>query len=198
MLRRIRIAIPVSIALLALLAVPALAQEGPQPHTSSKGYSIMSPTGWEVVSGELDQQELEKLPRSIRDHYDPRTTDVMFMDLAGSKDNEFKDNLNTVVLDEPVPISEELIGELKTILTDQYKSLFENFELVSFEQATFGENAAVRIQATYTLLGYNLVLYQALMTGPTKTLVITCTMDQARKDDRIKTCDEAFTSVKFQ
>ena len=181
------------------LAGVALAQDAPAPHKSTKGYSILAPTGWEVVSGELDPQELEKLPTSVREHYDPKTTDVMFMDLASNTEmNDFKDNLNIVVLDEPVPISDELIADLKEILTEQYKSLFEGFALTVFEKTKFGENDAIKIEATYTLLGYELVLYQALMTGPTKALVITCTMEQSRKEDRVKICSESFSSVSFQ
>lgn len=180
----------------SLLAQPAA--ETTQTHDSAKGYAISAPAGWEAVSGELNAEELEKLPTNIREHYDPKTTDVMFMDLSTGKDSEFKDNLNVVVLDEPVPVNDELIAELKNILTDQYQSLFENFELKSFEKITLGANQAIRIEATYTLLGYNLVLYQALMSGQNKALVITCTMDQARKDDRIKVCNDAFASVAFK
>src|SRR5690606_3963321 len=150
---------------------------------------------WQVVSGELDEAELQKLPKNIRDNYDPKSTDAMFMDLVTDKESEFKDNLNIVVLEEQVPINDELIGELKQILTDQYKSLFEEFELKVFEKSKFGANDAVKIEATYTLLGYKLVLYQALMAGPDKALVITCTMDQSRKEARMKACTDALRSV---
>lgn len=198
---------------LALLTVAALAtgtvltvgslsaQPAPAPsatHTSPKGYTINAPGGWETVSGELDPEQLAKLPTNIREQYDPKTTDVMFMDLSAKRDSEFNDNLNIVVLDEPVPVTDELINDLKNILTDQYQMLFDNFELKSFGKTTFGSNDAIRIEATYTLLGYNLVLYQALMSSDNKALVLTCTMDEARKEERMKLCSETFGSVQFK
>jgi len=189
------------VALVAAGTTTALAQDDekkPAVHESKKGYTIKSPTGWEVVSGELEGDALEKLPTNIREHYDPKTTDVMFMDLSSGKDDEFKDNLNVVVLEEPVPVNDELIGELKDILSDQYNSLFEDFQLQTFEKTKFGENEAIRIEATYKLLGYDLFLYQALMSGESKSLVITCTMDQSRKADRMQTCTDAFGSVAFK
>lgn len=201
MLRRTTILVATLVGLVSLIATPVFAQDegdAAEPFKSPRGYTIVPPSGWEVVSGELDEAELQKLPKNIRDHYDPKTTDAMFMDLVTDKESEFKDNLNIVVLDEAVPINDDLVGELKQILTDQYKSLFEEFELKSFEKTTFGNNEAVRIEATYKLLGYDLVLYQALMAGPDKALVITCTMDQSRKEERMKTCTESFKSVAFE
>ncbi|MDX9721730.1 MAG: hypothetical protein RBU37_13350 [Myxococcota bacterium] len=175
----------------------AFAQEA-TPFTSAKGYSITPPAGWESVVGELGEEELAKLPPTVRDHYNPKETDVLFMDAAPAKDTDFRDNLNVFVLDEPVPISPELLEEIKGVLTEQYRSLFDSFQLVAFETAKYGENDAIRIEATYTLVGLNLVLYQALMSGPTKAVIVTCTLDSARKADREKFCTDAFASVKFE
>jgi len=172
----------------------------PQPVDSpTKAYSIVPPKGWDAVSGELSAKELDKLPEGVREHYDKNTTDIMFMDLntEGGKD-AFKDNLNVVVLDEEVPIADDLKKELEKILVGQYTSLFTEFKLESFEGKDFGALKGILIQGTYKLLDYDLFLYQALISGPGNALVVTCTMEKSRKDDRIKICDEAFSSITFK
>ncbi len=187
----------VGLALFFLLCVvsAATAQDA-TPYKSNKGYAVQPPSGWEWVTGELEPAELERLPQTIREHYDPNTTDAMFMDLSG-KDDAFKDNLNVVVLDDVIPLSPELVEELQRILTQQYESMFESFNLEAFEMAQYGPHSAVKILATYKLLDYELVLFQALMSGPKNSLVLTCTMEKSRRDDRINTCGQAFGSVKF-
>ena len=138
MLRRFVLVLALVSASLLLVST-AFAQD---PFKSGKGYSILPPTGWEVVSGELAAPELEKLPPNVRDHYNPKETDVLFMDSAAAKDSDFKDNLNVLVLDEPVPINPELLTELKDVLTEQYKSLFDSFQLVAFENTWAGRFVA--------------------------------------------------------
>ena len=166
-------------------------------HQSEQGYSIISPAFWEVVTGTLSDEEMQKLPEDIRATYDPKTTDVIFMN-SKVGEGEFNDNINVVVLAERIPVSEELIAELKPILTEQYKKVFkEDFALESFEAATFGEHAAVEIKATYRLLGYDLYLHQALISGANKALVITCTLERSRREGSDNLCNASFASVKF-
>ncbi len=193
--------------LLALLIAAAFtssatAQEGERPpYKSTKGYSILPPAGWEVVSGELDDQEFKKLPPEIQNNYNPKSADVLFMDLsgaaAGGDKKDFRDCLNVAVIEEAVPVNDELSKELEKILGEQYGNLLKNFQVSAFETRKFGVNQAIHLRASYEAINYKLFMYQALVTGPDKTLVLTCTVDESRKNDRMKQCEEAFSSLAF-
>lgn len=183
----------------------ASAQDGEPVTHKGSGYSLTAPAGWEVVSGELEEAEVGKLPEKIKEHYNSKSTDVMFMDLATGgegAENEFKDNLNVVVLDEPVPITDELVAELQGTLNDQYGKLFENFKLEKFEKSKVGAHDVLKIHASYELLSFKLYLFQMLVSGPAaapdKALVVTCTVAQSRKDEREGVCDNAFASLAFE
>jgi hypothetical protein len=196
----------ISLILVALAAFAtahgASAQDDRPAYKSAKGYSILPPQGWEVISGELDDAEFKKLPPEVQNNYNPKSADVLFMDLtgvtAGSASKDFRDCLNVAVIDETIPVNEELSKELEKILGEQYSNLLQNFQVSAFETRQFGQHKAIHIRASYEALNHKLFLYQALVAGPGNTVVLTCTVDDTRKADRMKQCEDAFASLTFE
>ena len=195
--------------LLGLVAIPMLfagnaLADTPNGDSASEKYdagtfSITPPRGWMLVSGNLSEKEVQKLPENVREHYTLRNTDVIFMNLdAPDADTKgFKDSLNIVTINEPIPLSEDLVNELKTVLTQQYEAMFENFEFESATQTTLNDIDVLQIKGGYKVLNYDVKMEQYLVPSSKESVVLTCTYD-ASKDkaaEILKSCTDAVKSL---
>ena len=159
------------------------------------GFSLEPPAGWILVTGSLGESERKKLPANILEHYEMRNTDVLFLNLS-SRDAEskgFKDSLNIVTIGEAIPLTDELVTELSNVLTQQYTSMFEKFELEGIEITTLGDRKVLQVKGKYPVLEYSVKMEQILVPSKKDSLVLTCTYDSGKEDaaDVIGACRKA-------
>ncbi|MFA5625312.1 MAG: hypothetical protein WC966_09710 [Bradymonadales bacterium] len=184
-------------SIMLLLLSPVLASAQELKTFESTSYSIVPPSEWFVVSGDIAEKDRMKLPPAVREHYNPRALDAMFMDvkdLAGEK-QDFKDNLNIVVVNEAVPVTEAVKKEMVTVLQQQFESMFEDFTMLSSDIVSVGKYPAFLISAKYSLLNYQIKMVQWLVPSKTESLVLTCTFDQSREEATLRLCNEAVNSL---
>ncbi len=187
--------------ILSCFATIAMAQE-PVPEENktfeSSTYDVSIPNNWTTITGELDSNELEKLPQSVREHYNPQAMDAMFVNLSDKdiRDDDFKDCINIVIVNEVIPNTDEMIAELKTLIEQQYASFFEEFRLLNFDWVTQSGRKALNIQAQYKLLNYELGLEQFVISTDKNAIILTCTYERSRESAMRDICSKTFTSLK--
>jgi hypothetical protein len=170
-----------------------------KPFVSPKGYSITPPAGWNIASAYMTEEQLAELPSSVREQFHPEQIDVLFMDSSPQKvGSSFGDNLNVVVVAEKIPLDEATVKELKAALLAQYTQVFEGFKMNEFKVVKLKSGPALLVKGSYTLSGHNLRLQQFFVTGDTSSLVVTCTMDEARVVPRAEACQAAADTVIFK
>lgn len=191
------------VALSMLLAANAFA-DAPNGDAAPEKYdggtfSLIPPKGWLIVSGNLSEKEVQKLPENVREHYTLRNTDVIYMNLdAPDADTKgFKDSLNIVTINEPIPLSDELVKELTTVLTQQYETMFENFEFESAKQIKLGEIDVLQVKGGYKVLNYDVRMEQYLVPSSKESVVLTCTYDSSKDKaaEIIKACTDSVHSL---
>ncbi len=164
-------------------------------------FTIMPPSDWLLVSGNLDAKDIAKLPESVKEHYNSRSTDVIFMDISSADDaaKGFKDSLNIVTINEPIAVSEDLVSELKNVLQQQYETMFEKFKLDTMEITKMGAYDVVSVKGSYTVLNYNIKMEQIMVPAKKESFVLTCTYDSDQEGavDSIRSCREAMESLKL-
>lgn len=167
---------------------------------SEKGYALVPPPQWGIASPYLSEAQMASLPASLRDAYKPDQTDVLFMDLREkSVGGDFRDNLNAVVIAQPLdPANEAQLAELREVLSQQYGKMFEAYTWVKYGKATVAKRSVIEIHATYKLNNHNLYLYQVLLPSDDKSVVMTCTFDLARKAEQLKACQTSLATFKFE
>lgn len=189
------------LAALTLFASDAAAQDDPDVFNGGS-YEITPPKGWIHVAGYLSEKELKKLPENVRDHYSIRSTDVIFMNLNAqdSKEKGFKDSLNIVTISEAIPLNDDLVKEMKDILTQQYQSMFTDFEMTSFELSKLNDKDVLLVKGNYTVINYKVKMEQFLVPNKDEALVLTCTYDSTREDavTVIENCQNAVKSLSFK
>ncbi len=160
-------------------------------------FTIVPPAKWILVSGNLGDKELSKLPDNVREHYNQRNTDVLFMNIEGldKPTQGFKDSLNIVMVNEPIPLTEELVKELTGVLKQQYESMFEGFESSSMEVIKLGERDALEVQGKYTILNYTVKMRQIFLPLKAESLVMTCTYEASREAEIQPLCNAAINSL---
>lgn len=166
-------------------------------------FTITPPAGWLRVAGMLSEKELSRLPNNIREHYTRPTSDVIFIDLSSPDDNDsksFKDSLNIVAIGESIPISDELISELTTVLKSQYSAMFENFVLESAEKSKIKDTEVVRVKGSYGVLNYSVKMEQVLYPAGNNAYVMTCSYDAESKNSaaQIAACRSAIESIQIK
>lgn len=193
-------------AFLTLACVTSFAQEngglGAQPQKFDGGrFTIEPPAGWLHVSGFLSEGELAKLPANIREHYSRSSSDIIFMDIPSPDADKkgFKNSLNIVTIEEEVPLTEELVKELTSVLKQQYSGMFEDFELESSGVEKVGGMDALVFKGHYGVLNYAVKMEQILMPSRTYSLVLTCSYDSGdpKAEETAAACRKAFGSVQF-
>ena len=128
----------------------------------------------------LSEKELNRLPNNIREHYTRPTSDVIFIDLSSpdaADAKSFKDNLNVIAIGEAIPLSDELIAELTTVLKAQYSAMFENFVLESAEKSKLNDVDVLLIKGSYGVLNYAVKMEQVLYPASSNAYVMTCSYD---------------------
>lgn len=183
-------------------AAEAKADENAEPKKYNGGtFSIMPPSDWLLVSGHLDAKDIAKLPESVKEHYDSRSTDVIFMDISSADDaaKGFKDSLNIVTIHELIAVSEDLVSELKNVLQQQYETMFEKFKLDTMEITKMGSYEVISVKGSYTVLNYNIKMEQVMVPAKKESFVLTCTYDSDQEGavDSIRSCREAMESLKL-
>ncbi len=189
----------------ALIATPAFAQDAQGESYDGGSFSIVPPANWLLISGSLTDKELAKLPENIRDHYNQRNTDVIFMNIESldAETKGFKNNLNIVSINESIPISDELVKELSTILEQQYDSMFaQTFKIEDSKTITL-DNVGGKVfylSGTYTVQDYVIKMEQILVPSKTESLVMTCSYETNKPDtdETAAKCNEAFKSLKLK
>ena len=195
-----------AILAVSLFAVPVMAQdtnpvggteEAAKPYEAGS-YTIIPPASWMQVSGTLSSDELSKLPANIRDQFTQRNTDVLFLKKAPDKPKAgFINNLNIVLINEEIVLTDEVVSELEPILKQQYDSMFKPFNVEVMEKRPFNNKEVLYVKGNYTVLNYSVTLEQYLIpSGSTKqSLVLSCTYDtEAGKEDG-EACVNAIKSV---
>ncbi|MBO4349698.1 MAG: hypothetical protein J6A01_01975 [Proteobacteria bacterium] len=182
----------------------ALAQEEANESSRYDGgsFTIAAPAGWQLVSGNLSPKEIQKLPENLREHYNMRNTDVIFMNIP-TQDAEtkgFRDSLNIVTVSDPIPLNEDLVKELSNVLKQQYESMFEKFELESTQISKVGELEVLQVKGSYSVLNYKIKMEQYLVPSKQESLVLTCTYDTSKSDasDIIGACLKAVESLELK
>jgi len=160
-------------------------------------FTIEPPAKWLLVSGNLSENEMKKLPANVREHYNQRNTDVLFMNIDGAdaKPLGFKDSLNIVTVNEPIPLTEELVRELSAILKQQYAAMFEQFEVASIGVQKLRDMDVLEVAGSYTILNYSVRLLQIFVPSKSESLIITCTYEATREDLVRPLCRRAFESL---
>lgn len=166
-------------------------------------FTITPPAGWIRVAGMLSDKELARLPQNIREHYTRPTSDVIFIDLESpdeAQTKSFKDSLNIVSIGESVPLSDELITELTSVLKAQYGAMFENFELESSEKTKINDVDVLLIKGKYGVLNYSVKMEQVLYPSKDNAFVMTCSYDADSADsaDSIAACRKAMESIQVK
>ncbi len=199
----------IAFSLIALMAFSsgALAQDADNAGGSNEPskyngvtFTITPPKNWQIVAGSLSEKEIQKLPENLREHYSNRNnSDIIFMDI-GSPDADvkgFKDSLNIVTINEPIPLTPELVKELSNVLKQQYESMFEKFELESAEIAKLNNMEVLSVKGHYSVLNYNIRMEQVLVPSNTESLVLTCTYDtsKSKAEEVIAACRSAVESL---
>ncbi|MBQ9817061.1 MAG: hypothetical protein IJM59_06310 [Proteobacteria bacterium] len=199
----------IAFSLIALMAFSsgALAQDADNAGGSNEPskyngvtFTITPPKNWQIVAGSLSEKEIQKLPENLREHYSNRNnSDIIFMDI-GSPDADvkgFKDSLNIVTINEPIPLTPELVKELSNVLKQQYESMFEKFELESAEIAKLNNMDVLSVKGHYSVLNYNIRMEQVLVPSNTESLVLTCTYDtsKSKAEEVIAACRSAVESL---
>lgn len=169
--------------ILALL-VPGLAMAQESEVYDAGTYSIQAPSKWILVSGVLGERELAQLPENVREHYNQRNSDVLFMNIDSIETMTpgFKDSLNIVTVNEPIPLSEDLIKELSTVLKQQYSSMFEQFELESIGMTKLRDLDVLKLVGKYQILNYSVKLIQTFIPSKNESLVVTCTFEASKEE----------------
>ncbi len=185
-------------------AATAQAQEEANENSRYDGgsFTIAAPAGWQLVSGNLSQKEIQKLPENLREHYNMRNTDVIFMNIP-TQDAEtkgFRDSLNIVTISDPIPLNEDLVKELSNVLKQQYESMFEKFELESTQISKVGNLEVLQVKGAYSVLNYKIKMEQYLVPSKQESLVLTCTYDTSKSDasDIIGACNKAVESLELK
>ena len=201
----------IAFSLIALMAFSsgALAQDADNAGGSGEPakfngvtFTITPPKNWQIVAGSLSEKEIQKLPENLREHYSGRNnSDIIFMDI-GSPDADvkgFKDSLNIVTINEPIPLTPELVKELSNVLKQQYESMFEKFELESAEIAKLNKMDVLSVKGHYSVLNYNIRMEQVLVPSNTESLVLTCTYDTSKvnAEEVIAACRSAVESLEL-
>jgi len=164
-------------------------------------FTITPPKGWILVSGNLGDKELAKLPENIREHYNSRNTDVLFMNIAGLDQQPtqgFKDSLNIVTVTEEIPLTDDLVKELTDVLKQQYVNMFDNFEATSMEKSKIGARDVFEVKGTYSILNYSIMMRQVFIPLSNVSLVMTCTYESSHEDDVADLCDKAIRSLEVK
>ena len=162
-------------------------------------FSIEPPNGWMLVTGALGEAERKKLPANVQEHYESRNADVLFLNLASQDavSKGFKDSLNIVTISEAIPLTEELVQELSSVLEQQYTSMFEKFEMETVEVSKLGEMDVLSVKGSYLVLDYKIKMEQILVPSQKDSIVMTCTYDSGKEnaDQVIETCRKAMRSI---
>ena len=191
---------------LVFASTSAQAQEDAGSQEASRydggSFTVAPPAGWQLVSGNLNPKELQKLPENIREHYNARNTDVIFMNIP-TRDAEtkgFRDSLNIVTISDPIPLNDDLVKELNNVLKQQYESMFEKFELESTQVTKVGNLEVLQVKGSYTVLNYKIKMEQYLVPAKKESLVLTCTYDTSKSDasDIIGACNKAVESLELK
>ena len=186
-----------------LLAVPmvAMADENSESDVyTGSNYTIVPPAKWILVSGNLGDKELSKLPENVREHYNQRNTDVLFMNIEGldKPTQGFKDSLNLVTVNESIPLTDALVAELKEVLKQQYGSMFEKFDLKSMEKSKLGDREVFEVQGEYAILNYKVKMRQVFIPLESTSLVVTCTYEESREAEVTPLCAKSLESLTFK
>lgn len=162
-------------------------------------FTIVPPKNWLLVSGNLDPKDVAKLPENVKEHYTQRNTDVIFMDTSSPDADAkgFKDSLNIVTINEPIPLSDELVKELINVLKQQYAAMFEKFELDTIDVAELNGKQVLSVKGAYTILNYKVKMEQTLIPAKEESLVLTCTYDTEKENsgEVIESCRKAVESL---
>ena len=190
----------------AMIATPAAAQDSQEGVYNGNSYTLTPPANWLLISGSLTENDRNKLPENIRDHYKAGNSDIIFMDID-SLDSEvkkgFKNNLNIVSINESIPISDELVKELSTILEQQYDSMFaQTFKVESTKTIELNniEGKVFYLSGTYTVQDYSIKMEQILVPAKSESFVLTCSYETGKPDteETASKCDAAFKSLKLK
>lgn len=179
----------------------AFAQESAPVDCDS--FVITPPEGWLRVAGMLSEKELNRLPNNIREHYTRPTSDVIFIDLSSpdaADSKSFKDNLNIIAIGEEIPLTDELIAELTTVLKAQYSAMFENFVLDSVEKSKIKDVEVLLIKGSYGVLNYAVKMEQVLYPTESNAYVMTCSYDAESENsaETIADCRKAMESIQIK
>ena len=195
-----------SLATAAMLATPAAAQDSQDGVYEGTSFTLTPPAKWLLISGSLTEADRAKLPENIRDHYRGRNSDIIFMDidsLDGEAKKGFKNNLNIVSINEAIPITDDLVKELSTILEQQYDSMFaQSFKMESTKTIDLDniEGKVFYLSGTYTVQDYSVKLEQILVPGKNESFVLTCSYETGKPntEETASKCNEAFKSLKLK
>ena len=191
----------------SLLSFPAFAQDGAadadeaaKPYEGGS-YTIVPPASWMQVSGTLGEKELSQLPGNIREHFSQRNTDVLFLKKDPDRPKAgFINNLNIVIINEEIILTDEVINEMTPILKQQYDSMFKPFNIEVMEKRPFNDKEALYVKGNYTVLNYSITMEQFLIaSGSAKeSLVLSCTYETETGKEDAEACVNAIKSIKFK
>ena len=104
-----------------------------------------------------------------------------------------------MTISENIPLSEDLVKEMKDVLTQQYQGMFTDFEMTDFELSKLNGQDVLVVKGNYTVINYKVKMEQTLVPHKDEALVLTCTYDSTREDAMtiIENCQKAVKSLTF-
>ena len=191
---------------LSLFASPVMAQDSAPAENEVKpyegsSYTLTPPQSWLLVSGSLSEKELSQLPPNIKEHFSQRNTDVLFMKTEQGKPKAgFINNLNIVIINEEIVLTDEVINELTPILKQQYESMFKPFTMETIEKRPFNDTEVLYVKGSYNVLNYPVTMEQYLIPSASakESVVMTCTYNTETGKEDAEACINAIKSVELK
>jgi len=116
-------------------------------HNSANGFSMLAPSDWMVLTSENYEELFDKLgdrfPKTLRDGFIARKTEVGFMKVLESAD--FSPSVNVVIMKTEMPeLDEEQLAEGAKVLSEGFRQMLDDYKMERSELVTIDELTAAR------------------------------------------------------
>jgi hypothetical protein len=162
---------------LLLLACGAHAAAG--EYTDPSGFSLKFPDGWVAVNSGLMEHSSDTIPEAVKAMVANGQVDlnsIAVMVIRDSKDDTFE-NLNVVVEKEQIPVDDNSLKELKTVVAQQYSKMGVTITNFQAKIQKVANRDAIVMDFDSQQAGVK--QKQVMLPGGGKTYIVTFTGDPA-------------------
>lgn len=173
--------------------MPAAGAEYAEP----SGLSFVYPEGWTAVSGGLLAGARNTMRPDIQTWMTQNSVQVLLIH-NGRDGSDFRENLNVVVEEQQLPLSDRTLKTLGTAVAGQYESMGAKLEDFHARIDRVGTNQAAVIEYRITFPGRPAALRQkqVLIPGGGRTYVVTCSAEADSFADHARSFDDILASIK--